>query len=127
MQFLAQVSLADVEDGTAGLLSIFMCQNDPGLCDEWDATAGGNRAFVFGGDAAHVPIPPGDGIAVLAETSAVRFEEVAVEDYLEAPKQWHQQTGRPEREVLGQVGGEAAWLQNDETPQCGGCARPMTF
>jgi hypothetical protein len=38
MQFLAQVSLADAEAGSAGLLSIFMCQNDPGLCDEWDAT-----------------------------------------------------------------------------------------
>jgi hypothetical protein len=34
MQFLAQVSLADIEPGHAGLLSIFMCQNDPGLCDE---------------------------------------------------------------------------------------------
>jgi hypothetical protein len=75
MQFLAQAGLADVEAGGAGLLSIFMCQNDPGLCDEWDATAGGNRAFVFGGDAAHVPVPPVDGVTVLDETSAVRFEE----------------------------------------------------
>jgi hypothetical protein len=127
MQFLAQIALADVDAGSAGLLSIFMCQNDPGLCDEWDASAGGNRAFAFGAEAVHFPIPPGDGIAVLDEISAVRFEEVAVEDYLAAPEDWHQQTGRPRREVLGQVGGQAAWLQNDETPVCGGCGRPMVF
>jgi hypothetical protein len=127
MQFLAQISLADVEAGSTGLLSIFMCQNDPGLCDEWDATAGGNRAFAFGADAVHVPIPPGDGIALLDETCAVRFEELDAEDYLEAAERWHHQTDRPVREVLGQVGGQAAWLQNDETPVCDGCALPMRF
>ncbi|MBB4763807.1 DUF1963 domain-containing protein [Amorphoplanes digitatis] len=127
MQFLAQVSLADVERGSSGLLSIFMCQNDPGLCDEWDAGAGGNRAFAFGADALHVPTPPGDGVTLLDEACAVRFEQVGAEDYLEAPGQWHQQSGRPVREVLGQVGGRAAWLQNDETPRCDGCAQPMAF
>ena len=127
MQFLAQVSLADVEAGSAGLLSIFMCQNDPGLCDEWDATAGGNRAYVFGSGTLHIPAQPGDGVAVLDETSAVRFEDVAVDDYRSAPEHRHQQTGRPRREVLGQVGGQAAWLQNDETPGCDDCGRPMAF
>jgi hypothetical protein len=127
MHFLAQVSLADVEAGNAGLLSIFMCQNDPGLCDEWDATGGGNRAFAFGADAVHIPTPPGDGITLLNETCAVRFEEFDATEYLEAPERWHRQTDRPVQEVLGQVGGQAAWLQNDETPVCGGCARPMTF
>jgi hypothetical protein len=110
MQFLAQVSLADIEPGHAGLLSIFMCQNDPGLCDEWDATAGGNRAFTFGADALHVATPPSDGIALLEETCAVRLEEFDAENYLEAPERWHQQTDRAARDVLGQVGGQAAWL-----------------
>jgi hypothetical protein len=127
MQFLAQISLADVEAGSTGLLSIFMCQNDPGLCDEWDAAAGGNRAFTFGADAVYLPTPPADGIALLGEICAVRFEEFDAADYLDAPGGWHEQTGRPVQEVLGQVGGQAAWLQNDETPLCGRCARPMTF
>ncbi len=127
MQFLAQVILSDVEADGVGLLSIFMCQNDPGLCDEWDATAGGNRAFTFGADAVHVATSPGDGIALLEETCAVSFEEFDAEDYLEAPERWHKRTDRPAREVLGQVGGRPAWLQNDETPLCGGCAQPMTF
>ncbi|MFF4810949.1 DUF1963 domain-containing protein [Micromonospora chersina] len=40
MQFLAQICLADADPGSAGLLSIFMCQNEPGLCEEWEAAAG---------------------------------------------------------------------------------------
>ncbi|MEU4421844.1 DUF1963 domain-containing protein [Actinoplanes sp. NPDC024001] len=127
MQFLAQVSLADGVAGSAGLLSISMCQNDPGLCDEWDANAGGNRAFVFGADPVHVATPPDDGITLLDECCASRFVQVDVEGYLEAAEHWHEQTNRPVQDVLGQVGGQAAWLQNDETPVCGSCARPMTF
>jgi hypothetical protein len=72
MPFLAQVSLADIDTASAGLLSIFKCQNDPGLCDEWDATAGGQSRVRA--DAAQIPPPPADGIALLAETCAVRFE-----------------------------------------------------
>jgi hypothetical protein len=127
MQFLAQVSLTDVEPGNAGLLSLFMCQNHPGLCEEWDPSAGGNRAFVFGADAVLIPSVPSDGVTMLEETSAVQFEEVDVEDYLDAAEQWSRQTGRGVPEVLGQVGGEPAWLQNDETPTCDHCARPMTL
>jgi hypothetical protein len=53
MQFLAQVVLNDLDwpmaqnDTQAGhVIEIFMCQNDPGMCDEWSATAGGNRALL---------------------------------------------------------------------------------
>ncbi|MCP3785351.1 YwqG family protein [Micromonospora sp. A3M-1-15] len=127
MQFLAQVNLADVEPGSVGLLSVFMCQNDPGLCDEWDPSAGGNRAFIFLADAAHTRTPPGDGITLLDEACAVEFEDIAAEDYLDAPERWHQRSGRPVREVLGQLGGQPAWLQNDETPTCSSCAEPMAF
>ncbi|MFD0520886.1 DUF1963 domain-containing protein [Paractinoplanes durhamensis] len=85
MQFLAQVSLADIDPGDDGLLSIFMCANDPGLCDEWDAAGGGNRAFVFGADAVGVAEPPGEEFTLLAETSGVAFEEeLSDEDYLAA-------------------------------------------
>jgi hypothetical protein len=44
----------------------------------------GNRAFTFGADAVHVPIPPDDGIALLDETCAVRFEQFDAENYLMA-------------------------------------------
>ncbi|MDX6328614.1 MAG: hypothetical protein QOI83_997, partial [Streptomycetaceae bacterium] len=43
MQFLAQLPL---DDGR-GVLAVFVCQNDPGMCEDWDPVAGGNRALVF--------------------------------------------------------------------------------
>jgi hypothetical protein len=47
MQFLAQVMLGDLgQEGRQGVLSVFICQNDPGLCEEWDPAAGGNQALV---------------------------------------------------------------------------------
>lgn len=124
MQFLAQVSLADIEPGGVGLLSLFMCQNDPGLCGEWDPTAGGNRAFLFESDTAHTPVPPDDGETLLGGASAVACAELDGEDYPEAGERWHQ---RSDREVLGQLGGRPAWVQDDETPTCGTCGRPMAF
>lgn len=127
MQFLAQVSLTDIEPGDIGLFSAFMCQNDPGLCDEWDPRAGGNRAYVFLADTTATPVPPGDGVTLLDETSAIGFQQIDVEDYLGASEQWCERSGRPALEVLGQVGGRPAWLQNDETPECDSCTQPMTF
>jgi len=42
LQFLVQLLPADVP-ALDHLLLIFMCQNDPGICDEWEPFAGGNR------------------------------------------------------------------------------------
>lgn len=127
MQFLAQIRVADADPGIAGLLSVFMCQNHPGLCEDWDATAGGNRAFRFGADALQGAAVPDDGVTLLDETSAIDFEQVEADDYLHARDLWSRTTGRSVREVLGQVGGQPAWLQNDETPTCSGCNEPMAF
>jgi hypothetical protein len=130
MQFVAQVSLADADPGDAGdagLLSIFMCQNDPGLCDEWDPVAGGNRAFVFGPDATELHGVPDEGVTLLDEASAVSFEQADGGDYLQAREDWAGKSGRPVREVLGHVGGQPAWLQTDETPMCRTCDEPMLF
>jgi hypothetical protein len=127
MQFLGQISLAEVESGGAGLLSVFMCQNDPGMCSDWDSASGGNRAFVFGADAVRTPAVPGDGVTVLGESCALRIEEIDAEDYVAAQEGWQQQTGGAELDVIGQLGGRPLWVQRDETPTCGGCARPMTF
>ncbi|WP_406079227.1 hypothetical protein [Micromonospora sp. NBC_00858] len=94
MQFLAQIRLADAEVGSAGLLSVFMCQNEPGFCDEWDAAAGGNKAFIFGSDATPVASLPDEGVTMLDETSAIRFLQVEGDDYLEARDRWSGETGR---------------------------------
>lgn len=128
MQFLAQVRLDDIDSAESGLLSIFMCQNDPGLCDEWDATSGGNRAFVFELDQlTPAAVPPGDNV-LLEETSEVAYVPLNdSEDYGEARERWRVESGRPVRDVLGQLGGLPAWLQFDETPTCAVCDLPMSF
>lgn len=116
MQFLAQVMLGDLGAGSwQGVLSVFMCGGDPGMCEEWDAAAGGNRALVFaGGSLAPAAVPAGPA-AMLGEVSAVQY--VAVDaDYDDARRAWAGREGRPVSEVLGQLGGRPSWVQADETP-----------
>lgn len=127
MQFLAQVMLADLAvDEWRGVLSIFMCQNSPGMCEEWDAVAGGNQALAFAAGGlvpASVPVGPA---TMLGEVSAVQCVRVS-EDYDWARQAWPGREGRPSRDVLGQLGGEPSWVQADETPACPQCAKPMSF
>ncbi len=124
MQFLAQVEHVRPEPA---LLSIFMCQNDPGLCEEWDAKLGGNKAFVFPAGPVRAAQVPGEGDTSLGEVSAVDVREVDGSDYWSARTKWTEAAGGPGRVVLGQLGGQPAWLQDDETPACEKCATPMTF
>ncbi|WP_327174220.1 hypothetical protein OG599_02275 [Streptomyces sp. NBC_01335] len=44
MQFLAHLPL-DI-----GVVAVFFRQNDPGMCDDWDAAAGANHAYLFSGE-----------------------------------------------------------------------------
>ncbi|MFB9315441.1 hypothetical protein [Nocardioides plantarum] len=121
MQFLAHLPSAD---GLA--VSVFMCQNDPGMCDEWDPAAGGNSAHAFSG--ALVPLTaPARGETTLGAVSAARVDEVAQPSYGDARTAWAEQHGVSPRQVLGSLGGEPQWIQGDETPTCPSCASPMPF
>lgn len=130
LQFIAQVvgsELARVS-GDAGdaVVAVFVCQNDPDMCDDWDATGGANQALVLPGNGL-VPAPePAEGETSLGEVSAITIV-TSTDDYEEARGRWSAETGRSGAEVLGQLGGTPAWLQEDETPACPGCARPMAF
>jgi hypothetical protein len=127
MQFLAQVMPGGPGMSVSqGVLSIFMCGNDPGMCDEWDAAAGSNQALVFaGGSLVPAAVPPGLA-TMLGEVSAVQYVTVSA-DYDDARKGWTEREGRPVGGVLGQVGGQPSWLQADETPACPECGKPMSF
>lgn len=127
MQFLAQVVPGGPGlDGWQGVLSVFMCQNDPGLCDEWDPAAGGNQALLLPlADLRPAIVPPGPA-TTLDEACAVRFVTEGG-DYEGARDSWAAREGRPDRDVLGQLGGQSSWLQGDETPACPGCAAPMSL
>jgi hypothetical protein len=116
MQFIAQVRLRDagIRDG---LLLLFECQNDPGLCEEWDPNSGGNCAMLVPlAPLALLNPPPGptlldgmDGVRLF------RFDDP--ETYSEAAARFHR------KDVLGQAGGHPEWVQFDETPFC--CGQSM--
>jgi hypothetical protein len=105
MQFLAHLPL------DTGTISVFYCQNDPGMCDEWDAASGGTRAYFFSNPLRPAAVPA-EGKTLLGATMGLRL----------------QCEETPTRElIMGQVGGDPGWLQNDETPLCPECTSPMAF
>ncbi|SDK53145.1 hypothetical protein SAMN05216298_0432 [Glycomyces sambucus] len=103
MQFIAHLPLDD------GAVAVFYCQN-AGMCDDWDATSGANRAFLFTEELQAAEVPT-EGDTLLGAVTLLHPEA--------APA--------PDDVVLGQLGGEPEWIQNDETPTCPRCAAPMTF
>jgi hypothetical protein len=105
LQFLAHLPLE------TGAIAVFFCQNDPGMCDDWDAGSGANRAFVFRGRLTPATVPA-QGETLLGAVTALLPHPA------DAP------TAAP---VLGRLGGEPDWLQADETPDCPTCATRMTF
>jgi hypothetical protein len=117
MQYLGKIK-TDI-----GLEMIFMCNSDPGMCDEWDANGGGNKVIVTSEENLET-FNPIDAELSLRETAygAKLVETVAV-DYDSAREDW---TGN-RREVLGQLYGEPSWIQGDETPECDCCQKSMRF
>ncbi|MFJ1730806.1 hypothetical protein [Streptomyces sp. NPDC088254] len=134
MMFLAQLPVDGPGAHTSGsvadarhVLSVFMCQNDPGACEEWDPFAGGNEAFLFDGSGLAAAAVPTDGEALALETCGIDCAVLSEDDYGGARSQWSQAHGRLARDVLGQLAGTPSWLQGDETPACPSCAAPMGF
>ncbi|MEU8539416.1 hypothetical protein AB0C52_05345 [Streptomyces sp. NPDC048717] len=140
MTFLAEVFPEDADGSGAGraVLALFACRNDPGMCEDWDPYAGGNRALLFARDGlAPLPVPEaaggadGEGAFTLGAVRTVALERVPGADYDQARAAWTgdeeegngEGAGKPA--VLGQLGGNPAWIQGDETPTCPACARPM--
>ncbi len=120
MQFVAQIRLSELRDPALAdrLLLIFQCQNKPGMCDDWSAESGANRALLVAPGGTPLAPPAGKATA-LSRTDGVGLEPLpAGADYGDVVG------GRPE--VLGQAGGSPAWIQADETPTCS-CGKPMRF
>jgi hypothetical protein len=109
MRFLAQVMLGDLGmSASQGVLLIFMCGNDPGMCEEWDAAAGGTQVLVFAAGWRLAPAAvPADPHTVLGEVSPARYVTVSA-DYDDARTAWAEREGRPAGDVLGQLGGQVA-------------------
>jgi len=126
MQFLGQLKISN-QDSADSLLLLFMCQNDPGLCEEWDADAGGNAVVSVGCEALRLVEPPEAGVVVRPVLHGAKIEHVDGESYDEARDDWCDSTGLNGREILGQVGGSPSWIQGEEVPSCSSCDTEMSF
>lgn len=127
-----------------GVLSVFVCQNDPGACESWDATSGANRVYLFSREELQPVTVPEKGVTLLPATSAIRThvvtldpqanddhdEEVAPDAYDLARSGWkwepEERFGK-QREVLGSLGGSPSYLEDDRLPTCPSCAGPTEF
>lgn len=130
MQFQAQLRLDDLAtDLPAGLLLVFMCQNDPGGCDEWDPNNGGNRALVVPVAELVLREPPATWETLLGAVSGVTFSPFpeGVTTYDDARAEYAKAHGGTQRKVLGGVDCDPSWVQNDEVPECDDCGEPMRF
>lgn len=114
MQYLGRIRVPH----ETTLILLFMCQNDPGLCDEWAPDSGGNTALVVGIDSLTAVEPPSGGVTSRNTVYGVREVASSHNDYEEARAAWGEQPGHRQRDVLGQLLGAPSWIQADETPAC---------
>ncbi|MFB2648012.1 hypothetical protein [Shewanella mangrovisoli] len=121
MQFLAKISVEEE------LHQIFMCQNDPGMCDDSDADGGGNAVIVIKPFDLEFVQVPSEGKTLRDTAHSAQVVSVDGDDYEAARREWAEKNGVSPREVLGQISGEPAWIQGDETPNCTACNEPMEF
>jgi hypothetical protein len=126
MQFLGQLA-PHAQDGEESLLLLFMCQNNPGLCDEWDGDSGGNLVIVVARKCLGLVEPPTTGETIRSVSHSASITNVESEDYDNAREVWAGSTGISARNVLGQIGGQPAWLQGEEVPLCDQCGKSMSF
>jgi hypothetical protein len=129
MQFVAQLGLGETDiehlSERQQLLLIFQCQNEPGMCDEWDSDAGGNAAILVphGGTES---APPPDGPTTLPAISQITTTGYDDTNQSETPDDNYCSAFDSDTSVLGKTGGAPLWIQGDETPSCT-CGAPMTF
>ncbi|MFC7422126.1 hypothetical protein ACFQNF_19895 [Iodobacter arcticus] len=123
MQFLGQLRTPESEN----MLLLFMCQNDPGSCDEWDPNGGGNAVVVIEDSKLSLVQPPQQGETTRNIRHGVKFVEHENNDYDASRAAWALTNGVSPREVLGQLGGTPAWIQGEETPTCDFCGEAMQF
>ncbi len=73
LQFFAHLPVED------GVLSVFVCQNDPGACEFWDASSSANRVHLFPREELRPVAVPEAGLTLLPATSAIRTHVVTID------------------------------------------------
>ncbi|MEV0676010.1 hypothetical protein AB0I60_05745 [Actinosynnema sp. NPDC050436] len=143
MQFLARIEQdgtvvdeAGAPTGDRRVAQVFMCDNDPGGCSTWEPLSGANAVVVLPPGPAPARPAPEEGRALLPVVGGVRFEESDAQPdpedefsdpYDTARMEW---LGHPEkrvRDILGQLGGTASWVQWEQSLFCPECREPLRF
>ncbi len=124
MQFTAQIE----HRGT--LVSVFVCQFDPGTCASWEPDSGANAAFVFTGRRSwqagspvspHVDPDDPDPVwpPLLRDSMLFGLARLGVVGDDEEPDRVVDAATAAGITVAGQYGGRPEWIQDDETPDGG--------
>ncbi|MFE5805487.1 hypothetical protein [Streptomyces sp. NPDC056491] len=137
LQFFAHLPVED------GVLSVFLCQNDPGACEFWDASSSANRVYLFPREELRPVAVPEAGLTLLPATSAIRTHVVTIDPedacdeegiepdaYDLARSGWKREPEErfgKQREVLGSLGGSPSYLEDDRLPVCPACTGTMEF
>lgn len=126
MQYLGRIAIPG-EASSERYALLFMCQNDPGCCNEWESGGGGNSVQIVVGTITEGVAVPTAGLILRETAYGASIVPSQLDSYDAARQAWAEDNGRSPREVLGQVGGHPAWIQADETPTCDACKKPMRF
>ncbi|MFJ3842151.1 hypothetical protein [Streptomyces sp. NPDC090054] len=137
LQFFAHLPVED------SVLSVFLCQNDPGACEFWDASSSANRVHLFPREELRPVAVPEAGLTLLPATSAIRTHVVMIDPedacdeegiesdaYDLARAGWKREPEErfgKQREVLGSLGGSPSYLADDRLPVCPSCTGTMEF
>ncbi|AMV34644.1 hypothetical protein VN12_21140 [Pirellula sp. SH-Sr6A] len=129
MQFVAQIMLSDSTDpiwnSRPESLLIFMCQNDPGMCNDWDANSGGNAVVVATPGSVQIHAPEnGETVLPLETFVSLKPYDSSVKDQTDDDN--YVDAVNENELVLGKIGGDPLWIQADETPECD-CGSRMRF
>lgn len=121
MQYLGRIAT------DRGLAQIFMCGKDPGMCDDWDADGGGNKVIYIVSEELETVSAPAEGEVVRSCHHGAGLVYWDGDDYDAARAGWGTLNNGETRLVLGQMYGQPAWLQSDESPTCDHCGAEMRF
>lgn len=127
MQYLGRIAIPSSDPSASRHALLFMCQNDPGCCDEWESDGGGNSVLIVAGALAESVVVPTGGVTLREAEYGTSVVSSPLDNYETARQAWAESTGNSPREVLGQLRGSPVWIQSDETPSCDACGNAMHF
>ncbi len=127
MQYLGRLAVPQADSAEARHALLFMCQNEPGCCNEWEPGGGGNSVHVAIGHLSEDAAVPATGVTLREAGYAATVVSSSIDDYETARQTWARTSEKSPREVLGQLGGTPVWIQADETPTCDSCGKAMQF